>query len=87
VDREHKVFWVLLSLGALGGALLACFITFVWWSVLGDGGGTWFLALALIGVPPTFVALAQSIDGRGRPVMWLGASAVVYAVWYVIAYA
>lgn len=85
MDAGHRTFWVVLSLAALGGALFACFITWVWSDVFGVP--TWFFALALIGVPPTSVALAQSIGGRGHPGRWLGASAVVYVVWCAAAYA
>ena len=89
VTAEHRAFWVLLSLAAMGGALFACFVTFVW-AQIGDagvdsGGPGWLLVLALLGVPPTFVALALSIDGRGHPWRWLGASGGLYVVWYVIA--
>jgi hypothetical protein len=84
MDAEHRVFWTLISLASIGGALFACFVSLVWHSVL--GAEIWFIVIALAGVPPTFVALAGSIDGRGHPLRWLSASATVYVVWYILAF-
>jgi hypothetical protein len=90
--RENRVFWVLISLLALGGALFVCFIAFFFYGFQGDTGDgdrtaeLLLLVLALGGLVPVFAMLIQSIDGKGHPARWLAAAAAIYAVWYVAIY-
>jgi hypothetical protein len=71
--REAKVFWVLISLLALGGALFACFLGFFFYTFQGDtydgdrSAELLLLVVALAGLVPVFGLLIKSIDGQGHP--------------------
>ncbi len=83
------MFWVLISLFALGGALFACFLGFFFYTFQGDTDDgerseeMLFLLVALAGLVPVFGLLIKSIAGKGHPARWLAAAVLIYAAWFV----
>jgi hypothetical protein len=80
---------VVLGLASLAGALAAVFVAFVWrWvdcnneadSTCSAAGG-YQLYAAVAGVVPVLVMLVEAFRRRGRPLVWFGVAAAVYAVW------
>jgi hypothetical protein len=79
-----RTVWIVISLIALGSALFACFVGFVW-SNLGGGDETALMLIwPLVGLIPAFGLLIRSIDGTGRPARWLVATLVLYGAWYLV---
>ena len=86
--------WIfVLALASLGAALFAVYVALVWrWvdchdeadSVCSAAGG-YQLYAALVGLAPVLVMLVETLRRRGRPLVWLGVAAAVYAVWAVLA--
>lgn len=84
---------VLLALASLAAALLVVYVAVVlrWVDCHDEAGsvcsaaGGYQLYAALVGLAPVLVMLVETLRRRGRPLVWLGVAAAVYAVWAVLA--